>query len=443
MGWVMGKGYNKSIYIGLMMALAAPNAWGRETVDLAPYVSQTQSSSQQIMCSHSDYYQMTPTGEQPKPGKVIADCQSCRDKAKAAAQDVQSKYSSATASDASANANGAAASQAAAAGNNGYAEKSQKDVSGLKGKSQELLGQKTANAKLVADAGKKCSSDLKSSCNQATMAESDNSAAQKTLDACDQVSQNGDQIASEKAKSGGEMGDLSQLASALGQALGAMKPKESSPSTPTTPNSGLSSQPTTAAGLDGSKLDSALNPTGASIGALGTNGTALTDSKAGASKGTAGSSGSDPAIAASLGGSDYGTGLEMMPGGSHGAATGASSGGYGGGSGSGSSGASMMGSAKDAAAAAAANAANSDMGAYEMPMGGGGSKPFLGLKSKSVDEASLDETAPGMLADLGVEEGERGLASTDANADIHPENEGNLFVVIRSKYAEIKKRGNI
>jgi hypothetical protein len=278
------------------------------------------------------------------------------------------------------------------------------------------------------------------------LASSDKQAAESAAQGCQQIADASNTNSAEKAASGGGMGDLSQLAGALGQALGQMMqggqggdpgytPDTSSVTTPDpvagtnleTPsgNVGGTSIAATPGSVDGVQFT---KPNAANISGFTPNGTSFGPATSGSSYDTAAGSG-------------YGS---EGSGGSAGIAGYTGSGG-GGSAGLNSSGASVAGlngdAAKNGAAGDAASAGPNDE--INLAGGGGGAKPsFLGLKSGSGDDQPGE---PGVLDDLGLnadEQGSRDLASNE-EAGIAAEDSGTLFTVIHTKISEIKRRGSI
>jgi hypothetical protein len=452
----MRKGSKKPIliYTGALagaLTLAVGSAFATELSQLSGYVNQLQ-KSQGLSCNDGDYW-MPPNppqwGAKQKPiGSYVQQmCQSqCNQAITNQAGAVKSKYESAVASDGAANGSSSAAALNGAAGSNGHSNVSQNTQNGNGAAAQAGLQQKAANAAGVAAAAKQCAEQIKNACPQSNIANNDMQKVKQAMDACQQLSNASDQVAEDKAKSSGGMGDLSQLAGALGQALGQMMqggqgadpgytPDTSSVTTPD-PVAGTNIDPvgTNVAGtsignnpngVDGVQFS---KPNAANISGFTPNGTSFGPATSGSSYDTAGTG---------YGNDGYGGGSAGIAG-----YTGSGSGGS---AGLNSSGASVAGLDAGAANAGGAGDAASAGPNDEINLagGGGGAKPsFLGLKS-SADEEQPGE--PGVLDDLGLgsdEEGSRDLASNE-EAGIAAENSGTLFTVIHTKISEIKRRGSI
>jgi hypothetical protein len=293
----------------------------------------------------------------------------------------------------------------------------------------------------VRDAARKCSSELQGKCTG--LAAADSQRARELLENCDRIAREAGAIAAEKTGQGIDMGQLAQLAGAAAQMMGAMQPKGGAK-----PESGVSSAysptPVAQASPSTSGLGSGQDTLGTSAGFSNTNptGASLKNDGAGGTgfAGPVASRSFEPSLAAALGGTEFGA----FDGAGNGIANTTPSQGAGGGGGFGSSGASMMGDGKDPAAAAA-DALNRELAGYELGAGGGGGgRPFLGLKSKSGDLGDLggDDLGNGLLGDLGLDD-DHEYASEGSYGDIRGEDGVTLFRVIHSKYAEMKKRGSI
>jgi hypothetical protein len=267
--------------------------------------------------------------------------------------------------------------------------------------------------------------------------------ATQLKDACSQGDQIAEAVKKEKEASGSSMGDMASMLGQAAQALGPLAQmlagQQQTPTT--TPSSTSPSSVSKPAQVSSAKLSDGSSTLAG--GAVDFGGGATTE----VAKGTNAASGyapgfeaqnfaPDPSLAEALGGTNPGS----TGGGGAFSASGASSagGGFGGKSGD-SSGASKMGDK---------TAGILDPGNFEIGGGGGGGggKPFLGLKSKSSELADLTSGDAGadVLGEGGFDEGGRDLASSDQlGSDIHSEDGGTLFDAVRSKYSEIKKRGNI
>lgn len=440
-----GNYKTKLIYGGSLLAafsLTIGSAWAVELSTLGTHVSQLQSNSQ-IQCPMPEYFDFVPM-QKPKQPFDMGTCNSCMSALPGEAQKVKGKFDAAVASDAAANSSSAANSATAATTSNGQAvvQQGAQNVNGAGAKAG--LQQKAANATSVSAAAKECSKSIESKCEISKLGPSASSKVQQAKQACDQLASASDAVAKEKAASSGGMGDMSQLASALGQALGPlaqMMAGQQQPETPATDpySSGYSTPPTPVAGtslgntnnpLAGTTIGSSTSPNGAEFKAAKNNITGFTPSAAsnfGPSSGSA-----DSAYGNSSGGGSTGMGSGAYSAGS-------------GGTGLNSSGASMSPGGSDAEKAAAAAAAAAAGENYEVnAAGGGGSRPsFLGLKSRA--EEDLAASGESVLGDLGLgEEGSRDLASNEELSGGIGEAEGEtLFRVIHTKIAEIKKRGSI
>ncbi len=266
--------------------------------------------------------------------------------------------------------------------------------------------------------------------------------AQKVSDACSSGSRDSGAVAQANGKAGSTLGEmagaLGQAAQALGPLMQQMMQGQGAGAGSSNPYGSTVSKP---APLASAKLSASNPAAGGSVGfgsgaSTGVDGTNAASGYAPAYQ--ARSFEAEPTLASSLGGSDPGSTGGASSGGV--STTGASSMGGAGSFGSkDSSGASKMGEK---------NAGIMDPNNFEMPSGGSsGGRPFLGLKSKSAsleDSASGADTSSSFASELGLDEEGRDLASTDQlGSDIHGEESGTLFDAIRSKYSEIKKRGNI
>jgi len=341
-------------------------------------------------------------------------------------------------------------------------DKTQQDKLGTTSENGEMAstGLK-ASSEAAAELGRvagECKTAMESKCKNLDQA--DNAKAQKVVDACDKIAKNAVKTAAEKAGGGMDMASLAQLAGAAMQAMAAMKPSpkpESSSGLSTPSSSDYGNNSTTPENASGSSIDNTPGAGSTSIGSTNPNtgGSMIGNTKsnpsgstftAGSGPGYGGFNAASmaPELAESLGGTSADSNEGLAGGGSM-AASGGASGSGGGGGGSDSSGASKM--AEDAAKAAAAAAAAE--AAYELPAGGGGGggRPaFLGLKASSSEgEGEGEGSGDGVLGELGLdEEGGRELASDESQGDGISADDGvSLFKVIHTKYADIKKRGNI
>ncbi len=317
---------------------------------------------------------------------------------------------------------------------NGQQKNSEQSAHKVQTTSDASQQQRAALAKRLAANAQACSAELQSACS-GQMAPDDQSAYNQAKQGCEQVASAAEANAAEKLASGGMMDGLGQMAGKLGEALGQMMGGGAgggaAPGSPYTDTYKPTIDPLPSTNIAGNgagstvKLDS-ITAKGTSIDPADT-GTASTDG-AGAYAG----------YSPSTGGLSSESGLDLAGNGGaskHGGAVKVSMA-----NGAGGTGASKMAGKEELAKGAAAAGAGAN---YEIPSAGGGSKSsFLGLKSKAYEEEAAGETGVGVLGDLGVD-GERGLASLQESPGVRAENEGSLFVVIRSKYAEIKKRGNI
>lgn len=249
-------------------------------------------------------------------------------------------------------------------------------------------------------------------------------------------------VVADNSKAGSTLGEmagaLGQAAQALGPLMQQMMQGQGAGAGSSNPYGSTVSKP---APLASAKLSASNPAAGGSVGfgsgaSTGVDGSSAASGYAPAYQ--ARSFEAEPTLASSLGGSDPGSTGGASSGGV--STTGASSMGGAGNFGSkDSSGASKMGEK---------NAGIMDPNNFEMPSGGSsGGRPFLGLKSKSLsmdDGSSGTDTSSSFASELGLDEEGRDLASTDQlGSDIHGEESGTLFDAIRSKYSEIKKRGNI
>jgi hypothetical protein len=342
------------------------------------------------------------------------------------------------AKDAAANGAGTTAAKNGSQTTNGFAENTQNTQGATGAAAKAALQQKAANAKAVADKAGDCVKNVMKACKN--LAPADQKVADHIKDTCQELATASSAVATDKAASSGGMGDMSQLASALGQALGplAQMMGQQQPTDPgITDPSDYSTPPTPVAGTSLGNANNPLAGTNIGNGSTTPNGAEFKPTKNNITGFTpvAGSTmGFGPSDAyGTTGGTGYGD--------SGGAAIGSGSYSAGSSGGLNSSGSSMAPGSSDAEkAAAAAEAAEN----YEVNAGGGGgSRPaFLGLKSRTDDEIGSGDS---VLGDLGIsEEGARDLASNDEMAGGIGEAEGNtLFHVVHSKIAEIKKRGSI
>jgi hypothetical protein len=447
-----GKFKTKLIYGGTLLAafsLTIGSAWSAELASLEGSVNQLKNSTT-LKCLEPDYWN-PPMGMTPKTPKTPLQQQMCQSQCmqglRAQADAIELEFRKAIASDAAANSSSAANSAGAAAAGTGQAvvQQGAQNVSGAGAKAG--LAQKSANAKAVAAKAKACPAEIDKACPKQNIAQNDMTTVQQAKTACEQLATGSEAVAAEKAASSGGMGDMSQLASALGQALGPlaqmMAGQQQQPDTSSTDpyNSGYSTPTNTVAGtslgtnanpLAGTAIGNSTTPSGTEFKAAKNNITGFT-----------------PTAASNFGPGSSGYGSGSGYGDSASGGTGMGSGAYSAGSsGSGSlnsSGSSMSPGDKDAekAAAAAANAAGEN---YEvMATGGGGSRPsFLGLKGRAEEDLGAG-SGESVLGDLGLgDEGSRDLASADELGGGIGEAEGEtLFRVIHTKIAEIKKRGSI
>jgi hypothetical protein len=451
-GWLMPRAnkVNKfvSVLAGLAMLQGMPahaSLFGLGGIfNSAPDLSAFQEND--LTCSGPGYTPDTPNGIDP------SSCKKCQQEIRKYSQEVPDQYKISAGKTSLAE----GATSEAVVAITGAAEDTQSaqlaaQKEGTNVASKGLKATSEAAAELGRVAGE-CKAKMTESCTN-QMSGQDIAKAQKVLDACDKIAKNADKTAIEKAGGGMDMASLAQLAGVAMQAMQAMKPSpkpEGSESglSPSSSDYGKNSTPENASG---SSLDSKLGNAGStSIGSTKTNTGGSTFGSAkpnpngstfGAGSGSRGaafnSQSRAPELAESLGGTSADS-KEGLAGGPS-AASGS------GGGGGNSSGASKM--EEDAAAKAAAAAAEA---AYELPAGGGGgggSRPaFLGLKANSSElEGEGEGAGEGMLGELGLEEESgRELASEESQGDGISANDGvSLFKVIHTKYADIKKRGNI
>jgi hypothetical protein len=371
----------------------------------------------------------------------FASCNSCAEKLKSVSSDLKQSVDAALKSY---NAGTGAGAVGVAVAGMGPSDAQKNSVNTGKNTNEVGKGAQDARAASSAQAAKafeRCQQDAKSACPGGVP---NKQVADEISNECKNGQTVAGEVAKEKAASSGSLSDmagmLGQAAQALGPLMQAMQkpPGASESGVPKTPSN--ISKPTPVAG---SKLsDGATRAAGGAIGFGGGTGTSMDGAGANAASGYASpyearDFSADPNLAESLGGSDPGGKLGSAGSGGFSASGAGSSGGGGFGS-KDSSGASTMGEKPNAIL---------DPGAFEVGAGGGGSsgKPFLGLKSKSLDLADLagDAGGSGVIGEGGFDEGGRDLASSDGNSDIHSEEGGTLFEAIRMKYSEIKKRGNI
>lgn len=299
-----------------------------------------------------------------------------------------------------------------------------------------------ARAKIAKDAAaafQKCQSEATGgACASAKNIQS----AQQVAEACGQGAGQASTVAEANGKAGSTLGEmagaLGQAAQALGPLMQQMMQGQAAGADPSNPYGSTVSKP---APLASAKLSASNPAAGGSVGFGSGASTGMEGANAASGYAPAYQARSfqaEPTLASSLGGSDPGSTGSAGSGGA--SSTGASSMGGAGGFGSkDSSGASKMGEKGSGIL---------DPNNFEMPSGGSsGGRPFLGLKSKSLsmdDGSSGVDTSSSFANELGLDEEGRDLASTDElGSDIHGEESGTLFDAIRSKYSEIKKRGNI
>lgn len=377
----------------------------------------------------------------------ISNCTTCKQSLEEAIKGVTDKYPGLVAKSKAADAKASTNAATTAAATTGKQDTSQGSTQNVKSGAVTGLNIKAGAATELSAAGKACAKKIEGSC-QVPLAQDDITKVDKATQACERIAKESAATAVEKTGSGMDMGQLAQLAGAAMQAMQAMKPNAGAESA--APSSLSQSTPTTPtiANAESSKLGGAGERIGSTVGFGGATNPSGASIAGGPSSGTFasglaspfGAQSFEPELAESLGGSDPGSfGNASSPS----VASGAGSPGGGGASGDGS-GSSRLGSAEEEAARAAALAAAES--AYEIGGGGGGRPAFLGLKSKSGDLELGEEGAAGdgVLGELGIdEEGDREVASDVGVNDIGDENGVTLFKVIHSKYAEIKKRGNI
>lgn len=442
-----GNYKTKLIYGGTLLAafsLTIGSAWAGEIgTDTAPGAQKLQGA--QLQCMPNDPAYMSPTGPmgtmQPDQAKLQV-CTKCKQAVDDQVKKVDMARNKAIQDNAAVVGAGSAGTSAIGNAATGQQQNTQNNASATNNVGTGAQAQRAAIAKALGQSASTCASQVQSSCN-GNLAAIDKKGAEAASQGCNEIASASNANSAEKTASGSTMGDMSQLASALGQALGPlaqmMAGQQQQPDTSSTDPYSSSVPTNTVAGtslgtstnpLAGTSIGNSTNPNGTEFKAAKNNITGFTPS-------AASSFGPSTGYASGSGAGD-----------SSGGGTGVGSGAYsaGGGGGLNSSGASMSPGATDAekaaAAAAAANAAGEN---YEvMASGGGGSRPsFLGLKSRTDED--LGAGGESVLGDLGLgEEGSRDLASADELGGGIGEAEGEtLFRVIHTKIAEIKKRGSI
>lgn len=298
-----------------------------------------------------------------------------------------------------------------------------------------------ARAKLASNAEKLFGDCVEKASNSSCNGAPNSAAAGEVKQFCTAGQQKSSEVAQANSKAGSSLGEmasaLGQAAQALGPLMQQMMQGQGAGAGSSDPYGSSVSKP---APLASAKLSSSSPAAGGSVGfgsgsSTGVNGTNSASGYAPAYQ--ARSFEAEP-LGSSLSGSDSAS-LGSSGGGGTVSSSGASTMGGGGFGSKDSSGASKM-----------AEAGNGilDPNNFEMPAGGSsGGRPFLGLKSKSAgleDSSGGVDTSSSFSSELGLDDEGRDLASTDQlGSDIHGEESGTLFDAIRSKYSEIKKRGNI
>ena len=357
-----------------------------------------------------------------------ANCQKCSQALPGIYSRTKSAVDAAVAKDGASAASGAAGAKGAGNAANGAQENSASMGSLGAGLGAGGLTGRAGASGEAATAFNKCVSDIDQSCSGVAQAD-------KAKQACQEGATAAGQSAADQGKGAGDMSQLASMLGQMAQALGPLMAQKDQPQSSVTPPE--TTTPAKLPQVAGTSLSSDKDAKGGQIG-FGNSGSAKSEDKvagSGENHQGFGRINSDPALASSLGGSSTEGGFN-----SSGASIGSAqpSGGAAGLGAGDSSGASMMGEVPAAPKAAEA-------GGNEYPSGsGGGSRPsFLGLKGKSEAEPGAEGDGP--LGGLGLEEGNRELASSEENAaGIHPEEMGgSLFNVVHTKYVEIKQKGNI